>query len=100
MHETAAAAAPSVHPKAMLCFIHRVDGLGQTGHGKGPANGPDIMPVLPAHLRSHFAMWQRSEWVHEAMDKVESGVAALANLSLQTSAMYVEDSKKKKSNGR
>ena len=55
-------------------------------------DGQDIMPVLPAHLRSHFALWQRSERVQDAMDKAESGVAALANLNKQTAAMYVEES--------
>ena len=80
--------------RSFVSYIESMD-FDKNGHGMGPANGPDIMPVLPAHLRSHVAMWQRSEWVHDAMDKAESGVAALANLSLQTSAMYVEDSTKK-----
>ena len=50
----------------------------------------DIMVVLPAHLRSHFALWQQSERIQDAMEKAESEVAALANLNQQTAAMSVE----------
>ena len=52
-------------------------------------NGEDVMPALPAHLRTHFALWQRSERVNDAVQASQPGLDALAQLNAQTAAGYV-----------
>ena len=52
-------------------------------------DGEDVMPALPAHLRTHFALWQRSERVNDAVQASQPGLDALAQLNAQTAAGYV-----------